>query len=239
MLPVLILVHVLLILCASFGIAIGNGSGGQHNCPCLEDVPPLTKEDEIIAESFGINITDYGIGKQREIIVSLCKFYITHIYADLPHFQIGCNKHDFKYNNCSGTNDTGTWCGSEFCYVDPMNCDRPNRKSLRFPNSPRYFSFATCGYVDDWSRDPIRLKGKVLQGVLSDNHRGYEGSILMDGELPYNGKGTIIQYGNEQYKCRGTETCFQYIRSACGCWWYRSSFFNNFNNRRQQQQDED
>ena len=78
MLPVLILVHVLLIL-SSFGIAIGNGSGGQHNCPCLEDVPPLTQEDEIIAESFGINITDYGIGKQREIIVSLCKFYITHI----------------------------------------------------------------------------------------------------------------------------------------------------------------
>ena len=78
MLPVLIFIHVLLILCA-FGLAIGNGSGGQHNCPCLEDVPPLTQEDEIIAESFGINITDYGIGKQREIIVSLCKFYITHI----------------------------------------------------------------------------------------------------------------------------------------------------------------
>ena len=55
MLPVLILVHVLLILCSSFGLAIGNGSGGQHNCPCHEDVPPLTQEDEVIAESLGIS----------------------------------------------------------------------------------------------------------------------------------------------------------------------------------------
>ena len=80
-----------------------------------------------------------------------------------------------------------------------MNCDRPNRKSLDFPNSPRYFSYETCGYVDDWSRDPNRLRGKVLQGVLIDNHRGYEGTILIDGELPYNGKGIIIQHDNEQY----------------------------------------
>ena len=61
MLPVLILVHVLLILCSSFGLAIGNGSGGQHNCPCLEDVPPLTQEDEVIAESLGINIRNCDI----------------------------------------------------------------------------------------------------------------------------------------------------------------------------------
>ena len=79
MVTVLILVQLLLILCARFGEASGRSSGGQNNCPCLEDVPPLTKEDESIAESLGINNTDYGLGKRGEMniwfTIIICKVH--------------------------------------------------------------------------------------------------------------------------------------------------------------------
>ena len=156
-------------------------SSGQNSCPCIDEVPSLTEEDEAIAISWGINnISNYGIK---------------------------CDKHDQKYNNlyCQGNDTTPSLCKSEFCYVDPLDCNLPNRQSHRFPSSPRYFSFATCGYTDEWSRDPIRLQGKVLQGVLIDNHRGYEGTILYDkndefiDDIPYDGRGVIQFHDNKQY----------------------------------------
>ena len=79
MVTVLILVQLLLILCACFCFGEASGSGGQNNCPCLEDVPPLTKEDESIAESLGINNTDYGLGKRGEMniwfTIIICKVH--------------------------------------------------------------------------------------------------------------------------------------------------------------------
>ena len=62
-----------------FDEARGRSSGGQNNCPCLEDVPQLTKEDESIAESLGINNTDYGLGKRGEMniwfTIIICKVH--------------------------------------------------------------------------------------------------------------------------------------------------------------------
>ena len=167
----------LILLCIG---KVNSISSGYSNCPCVDEVPPLIEEDEAIANGWGIdNITNYGIG---------------------------CDKHDKKYNNFCQSNDTTPGlCKSEFCYVDPLNCNLPNRQSHRFPSSPRYFSFATCGYTDEWSRDPIRLKGEVLQGVLIDNHRGYEGTILNDindeyiDDIPYDGRGVIRYHDNKQY----------------------------------------
>jgi len=156
-------------------------SSGQNSCPCIDEVPQLTEEDEAIAISWGINnIANYGIG---------------------------CDKHDQKYNNlyCQGNDTTPSLCKSEFCYVDPLDCNLPNRQSHRFPSSPRYFSFATCGYTDEWSRDPIRLQGKILQGVLIDNHRGYEGTIAYSkndeyiDDISYDGRGVIQYHDNKQY----------------------------------------
>ena len=51
-------------------------------------------------------------------------------------------------------NDLPEWCNQGWCYVDPDNCGRPHERSIYFPE--RYFSYATCGYVDDNSSRLVR-----------------------------------------------------------------------------------
>ena len=92
--------------------------------------------------------------------------------------------HDAVSNpDCVGS-DMGIrpgWCKSEWCYVDPSNCRLPHARSEYFPQSGLYYSYVTCGFIDDFQRDPVySMEGDVLRGVLIDNHRGYQGTMCDD-----------------------------------------------------------
>jgi len=138
---------------------------GASNCPCLqmEDLPKLAEEDSSAGpNNNGVNLTEYGAG---------------------------CRKHDSDTERC-GNFDSGSWCDSEWCFVDPTNCDVPNIHSFDFPNSMRFLSYNTCGFVNTWTREPNgTMNGKVLQAAVMNNHRGYQGTICKDDGQCY---GTVV-----------------------------------------------
>ncbi len=94
--------------------------------------------------------------------------------VDLRGYGVGCKSHDRYSISCIGNRDAGSWCKKPWCYVDSQNCALSNTHSIIHPN--RFFSYAACGHIDTFTRDPHRLKGGVLKGVLHDNHRGYQGT---------------------------------------------------------------
>jgi hypothetical protein len=148
------------------------GSSDQSSCPCLglDEVPPLSEADQAKAIAMGLNTSEYGIG---------------------------CGAHDKLSSPCTAAGHESLWCRDEFCYVDNLNCDVPLRRSKYFPDSARYFSYETCGFVDQFYRDPKRLDGAVLLGAMEENYRGYQGSRIDDGT--YDGFGVILRHDNVSF----------------------------------------
>jgi hypothetical protein len=68
---------------------------------------------------------------------------------------------DYGANYCRAWDEPMSWCqvalppaycASQFCYVDPNNCkNRPNTASSYFPNTNLHYSYATCGYTNDFN----------------------------------------------------------------------------------------
>jgi len=137
---------------------------GKSSCPCLqkmEDLPKLAEED-FSAGPHDVDLTEYGLG---------------------------CEKHDSGTEHCENS-DSGSWCDSQWCFVDPTNCEMPHVHSLDFPHSMRFYSYTTCGFINNWKREPnVTMKGKVLQAVVMNSHRGYQGTICKDDGQCY---GTVV-----------------------------------------------
>mmetsp|Transcript_25086 Transcript_25086/g.26920 ORF Transcript_25086/g.26920 Transcript_25086/m.26920 type:complete len:659 (-) Transcript_25086:209-2185(-) len=138
----------------------------NRNCPCLSD-PALEEsaseiaqdEEELSAIDDSLNITSYGIG---------------------------CGPHDNTDDSCGDGSRQRDWCNAEFCWVDPNNCDLQHHASFKFVENPRYYSYAACGYVDTFSRDPERMEGKEIKIVKHENFRGYQGTICHNKEeIPF------------------------------------------------------
>jgi len=124
----------------------------------MEDLPKLAEKDSSAGPNNGVNLTEYGAG---------------------------CRKHDSDTERCENF-DSGSWCDGEWCFVDPTNCNVPNIHSFDFPNSMRFLSYNTCGFVNTWTREPNgTMNRKVLQAAVMDNHWGYQGTIprMMDNAM--------------------------------------------------------
>ena len=66
--------------------------------------------------------------------------------------------------------------------MDPKNCDLQNHASFKFKENPRVYSYAACGYVDTFSRDPEKYEVEEIKIVKHENYRGYQGTICHDKE---------------------------------------------------------
>jgi hypothetical protein len=126
-------------------------SGINDNCPCLSlDKLSEGNANELFEFDPTLNITEYGVG---------------------------CGTHDAYGDTCLLKRHNGTWCDSEWCFVDPRNCELTHKPSVAISSSSRYYSYSACGYIDEYTRDQNTLNGHVLQGVLHENYRGYQGTI--------------------------------------------------------------
>jgi hypothetical protein len=95
-----------------------------------------------------------------------------------------CGMHDRNRPVCN-VSTAPTWCASHWCYVDPTNCLRPHRSSNDFSKTGEYYSYETCGYLDDYSENPLlrNLKNASLRVTFpGDSGSGYTIAILPSGE---------------------------------------------------------
>jgi len=72
------------------------------------------------------------------------------------------------------------WCAHEWCYVDRAACSIDSHVSL-LParhDSPRFYSYAACGYADTYAGPAVRdmLRGSVLRVAFRQNSAGYIGA---------------------------------------------------------------
>ena len=83
-----------------------------------------------------------------------------------------------------------TWCEKRWCYVaDPKACKEAAshrlalEHSVYFPNSTRYYSYATCGDLDVFVRSlpTNRLSGRILRVGVLFNSGGWMGSYHTQG----------------------------------------------------------
>jgi len=150
----------------------------RGKCPCLT-FEEKDDNDEFEEEFFNYNST-------------------TMQGVDFRTYGVGCGAHDANTSFFCETDEE--WCDYQWCYVDAENCELEHSPSFIYPVVS--YSYAACGYTDDYQRDPSsHLKeGIVLQGVYIDNHRGYEGTecanpnILNDHTTC---SGTVVELMND------------------------------------------
>jgi len=101
---------------------------------------------------------------------------------------------------------TGLECGSDgqyeirgihqWCFVDPNNCDLTYQQDSKYP--PLHWSFAACGYPNEWERSPTRIRDSELKIVFHENHRGYQGTICRNGAQDSDGcDGTVVEFAKD------------------------------------------
>jgi hypothetical protein len=143
---------------------------GESLCPCLKardivEINPIDLTDSTLASfNSGYNISEYGIG---------------------------CYKHDSFTKNCSrlecaaesnivpkNTDCDVSYCELSFCYVDPNNCELMNSRSLTFPNTYRFYSYATCHDIDSFtsSQKAASMKNRIFKVGFNSNSGGWQGA---------------------------------------------------------------
>lgn len=167
------LLVVLLICCSSTVLADFEDSfvRGNDLCPCLrpEEMVALDPSDitEELIDLFGGNLTD------------------------VDNYGVGCGQHDQVLPECSNPSCSGevnvlpksfqcdlSYCNLNFCFVNPNNCQLLNRRSLSFPNTYRFYSYATCWDVDSFtsSRRISSLDSRVFNVGFNSNSGGWQGT---------------------------------------------------------------
>jgi hypothetical protein len=136
---------------------------GDPDCPCLIELSTLLNPiDEVGKDP---NFDTYGLG---------------------------CDYHDIDSAICDGACEDNSdsplvdcaqsWCRFAWCYVDPKNCNLQKAKSAWFPESARYYSYATCNYPDVFKHDYSNLTGKTLRIGLNTNSGGWMGAYHKEGK---------------------------------------------------------
>ena len=123
---------------------------------------------------------------------------------DLATFGIGCAAHDGATEACTQRDPncveivptpvncpaTYNWCSNPWCYVD-QGCQLTHSTSSFFPTSLRHYSYAACGYRDEWTdgmHSGDSLRGSVLRVGFLSNTGGWKGAYhpigngVRDGE---------------------------------------------------------
>jgi len=77
-----------------------------------------------------------------------------------------------------------SWCQNQWCYVDNAHCDVEFKHSMNFPRSSRFFSYASCGFMDSYSGEAVRnsMRGKVVRIAYRPNTGGYIGAYSSGGQ---------------------------------------------------------
>lgn len=152
---------------------------GNPSCPCLQlDDTKLTP----------INTVDLTPSVLRNI---------GNGTVDWATYGIGCRTHDARTPQCT-TSDCArlqdvvptpfrcdlSWCQRSWCFVDPNHCGLLYRRSARLPRSDRFYSYATCGDADSFTKNYrfAGLEGQVLKIGLNSNTGGWLGAYSSDGQ---------------------------------------------------------
>ena len=144
---------------------------GNPLCPCLP------AEEMAVIEASDLNNTDTVA-------------YLGDT-SDLSLYGVGCGQHDRASAECSNPACAGeenvipksldcdrNYCNLNFCYVDPNNCQLLNRRSMLFPNTYRYYSYATCWDVDSFTSSAriSALEGRIFRVGFNSNSGGWQGA---------------------------------------------------------------
>ena len=115
-----------------------------------------------------------------------------HPDLNLTTYGIGCAAHDAVTASCTQRDPncleivptpvscpaSYEWCDNPWCYVD-RDCGLTHETSSYFSRSLRHYSYAACGYRDEW-KDGIHqghsLQGKVLRIGFLSNTGGWKGA---------------------------------------------------------------
>ena len=135
---------------------------GDPSCPCIPREQLSAVEDTLGSVGDSIDIEQYGVN---------------------------CAAHDLDSEACKQPCDANSplvnceraWCGFQWCYVDPMNCDLNFAPSTFLPGSERYYSYATCRSVDVFNNDFSLLNGETIRVGLNANSGGWRGAFSDDG----------------------------------------------------------
>lgn len=141
---------------------------GIVSCPCLEYGDPRA---DIVN---GTNETLSFLGNE----------------VNLATYGFGCALHDKNIRSCKDGCAAGStitpppidcdrsWCDRNFCWVDPNNCDLLNKRSRLFPESNRFYSYATCWDMDSFTQNNRlgSLEGRVLRAGFNSNSGGWLGA---------------------------------------------------------------
>jgi hypothetical protein len=130
--------------------------------------------------------------------VTLGNESITFLGANfsLDTYGFGCGLHDKLAKVCldgcaQGSTITPppidcdrTWCYRNWCWVDPNNCQLLNKRSRIFPDSNRFYSYATCWDMDSFTQNERlgSLAGKVLRAGFNSNSGGWLGAYSSTNE---------------------------------------------------------
>ena len=148
-----------------------NFKHGNEACPCLtnETVSDIRTEDLTVSllESLGdVDPYTYGIG---------CGAYdaATHSCITGGLCTIDPNLAPQPSSACDQS-----YCGRNFCYIDPKNCSLLNRRSQFFPSSDRFYSYASCWDVDSFV-STVRIQSlskKIFKVGFNSNSGGWVGA---------------------------------------------------------------
>lgn len=150
-----------------------NFTAGSELCPCLLPHQLDSIESQIgsdwVRAKFGDNVTldtfiNYGIGcGQHDKELPECSLEGCEAEENMLPKSLNCDK---------------TICNLNFCYVNPNNCELLNRRSVLYPDSTRFFSYATCWDVDSFTSAAriSSLQNRVFKVGFNHNSGGWQGA---------------------------------------------------------------
>lgn len=107
----------------------------------------------------------------------------TSVGAGSAGYGVGCAAHDDGVlgPDCTNEDSEAAYCPSKWCYVDPAAC-AVEHSSSSFTKYVRFYSYATCGYMDFWksSLATEELEGASVRVAVLGNTGGWMGSYCED-----------------------------------------------------------
>lgn len=119
------------------------------------------------------------------------------------------------------------WCAQSWCYVDPCNCDleeKPKPTSYlpdgQYQGKPIYFSYATCGSKDTWSKKQ-KLEMKAFDKAVCEKKEHYSKHV---GKNECKCIGIDGEDGATEFLVSGKPVAFPANAGAtCGAWDLKSN----------------
>lgn len=171
---------------------------GRASCPCIKN---------IITEPSLSAISQYREGDK---LVFTPSGSTTKHYYPLTYGSGVCSAFDDGLPpSCSGSVRPG-WCGAEWCYVNPDNCEGVKKMGtqLFFSVENLYFSYETCAgagvstnSVDQWTEKDVQVAQNVIQ-LIEDYGRSSR-FVLEDIFANYNSTESCSTEGRDMCPCTG------------------------------------